>query len=69
MINGFLRPTRSTNNQLIEPHRVMPLTDELDKHPNNHDLPSTRNPVDHQSCITAKAKVLVDGRPKVVAGH
>lgn len=45
----------------------MSRTDELNKHPNNHDLPSTRNTIDHECSVATETQVFVDGGSEVVA--
>jgi hypothetical protein len=42
------------------------LTDELDKHPDDHDLPCARDTVNQESSITAESERSVDSRSKVV---
>jgi hypothetical protein len=44
-------------------------TNELNEDPNDHNLPSTRDTVDHESRVSAEAEVLVDGGSEVVAIH
>jgi hypothetical protein len=43
------------------------LTDELDKHPNDHDLPSARDTVDEQGGVTSETEIPVDGGTEVIA--
>jgi hypothetical protein len=68
MIKGFLRPTRSTNPLVsVVADKGRRHTDELNEDPYDHDLPSSRDTVDHQSGVSSETEILVDCRTKVVA--
>jgi hypothetical protein len=70
MIKGFLRPVRSTIGQQEWTMLLGALgghTDELNKDPDDYDLPSTRDTVDHERSVTTETEVLVNGGSEVVA--
>lgn len=52
--------------QFLNRYGMVTRTDELNENPNHDDLPSTRDTVDHESCVSAEAKILVNGGSEVV---